>query len=533
MRGRKSLLILMGNLAGALAGLVAIFAVGRYMTPATFGMFGFALSVASLGAIVARFGLESAHIKRLADGTDPGACLATYTRLKLFLVAVYVLLLGGAGAVWESVVGFTDTTLAILLVAIGYTALAELRFIPITTFNAHSHTARAQSSLIVDHVVRSPLVVLAALGFGAAAGRWTPGGGVGAWVASKAPALGSTQGGALALAAAYAVAMGVSLIVAVRFLARPDYAMGRFDAPLAKDYVIFALPLTFNLAASQISNQMDKVMLGFFWEADDVGLYFAMQRLVSFVLMVPGAVGTLFYPMIAELAQKREPEGVRVVAHSTQRILSLVMVFLAAILITFPAEGIHIFLSDAYLGGAPVLRLLAIQALLFAFSVVATTILLGYEKPAKVAISGAITMVANVALNLLFVPTSILGVPLLGMGATGAAWATVIAAFLGIAYAAVHAHRCVGGSYQPASFIKHLLAAGAMHASIHFLRPTSILGGMDRWWELLGGGFVGAAVYAGALILMRELGRKDWLLLLDIFHPGKMVRYVRDELRKR
>jgi hypothetical protein len=60
-----------------------------------------------------------------------------------------------------------------------------------------------------------------------------------------------------------------------------------------------------------------------------------------------------------------------------------------------------------------------------------------------------------------------------------------------------------------------------------------LFGGVDRIWELAGARVAFGLVYLLVLLALREFSRRDCRFFLERAHPGKMVSYVREEVRGR
>lgn len=533
MLARKSLLIFLTNLVGGVFGFFSLFFIGRYMGPTALGMWGFALSIVGIASLVPKMGIDGAHIKRVSEGRDLGDCMTTYVTLKGALILLFTVGLALSAMWWGRSRGFHDaTTLPVLLVVILFGGLAELRMIFTNTFDALIKTAQSQMLFLSEHIVRAPLIVVGALLFGFLNRRWIPFSDiparVAAWFGFEGPV--GDDVGALFIAWSHIIAMVVSIGVAIFLFRRHHYPIGRFRGGLAKDYVSFAAPLAIGSALYLVANRVDAFMIGYFWNADAVGWYTAAQRLTALLLVIPIAIRTLFFPLMSELVARGAHEGVREVALTAQRYISLVILGLTFFLIVWPDQIIHIVLSDAFLPAGPVLAWLSIYTILFALTSVSSTVNLGHGRAGALAVIASVSAVVNVVLNFVFIPSSILGVPLLGMGAVGAAVATVIAEAIRFVLHMVLARRLTGQTLLGPSLWKHTLAAIAVGSLLHYLADRPILGGLDRWYELLGGGVLGGLLYLIALYALRDLKKADLLLVIDLVHPLKLARYVRDEV---
>lgn len=532
---RKTILILGTNAIGAATGAVSLFFIGRYMTPGAYGMFGFAIGAIGIMVFLADIGFDRAHMKRVSEGQDLGDCLKTYLIGKSTLVALFAIAAFGSTVIWDRQVGFTDAaTLPVLLVVTLFYLATEFRKYFEITYNALRQTARTQILNIVEFSVKVPLIIFAALAFGHANGRWVPFRGIAEWGVSI---LGledgvSNETGAVMIAGAWAIGMGVSGLVALGQFLYHGFPVGRFRRDLLVKYIRFALPIALPAILAIIAVRVDSVMIGFFWADRDVGHYFAGQRIMTMLMVLPTAVTTLFFPMISEMASVGDRAGVRRLAAATQRMVSLIMVPAVMVLLVFTAEAIHVFLSDSYLPAVPILRVLGLYTLTVAFTLVSGSIVGGFNHPEKAAIAGTLNLGVNLALNFILIPTSIKGVPLLGLKGTGAALATLIGQVIFFFVITHYSRKYSGAGYLGRPVFKHFLAAGIAGTVMHFAKDP-LFGQADRIWELAPAVAATLLLYAVLLLALRELGRKDLELFRDILDPGKMAHYVKTELRHR
>lgn len=534
MLARKALLIILTNVVGAVLGLASVVAIGRYMDPATFGMFYFALALAGIGSTLANLGYDDANIKRLSEGVPIATALGTYRVIKLVLVGGFVAIALLAAWIWERYVGFFDsTTFGIVSVAVVYFAIQQWRQVSQTTLQAFRLTANSQFMILIENLVKAPLVVTAALMYGIMNGRWNPYGLIPAeavaWLRNLGPV--DAETGALLLAVAWTAGMFASTGIGSMQMRRLGFRAGRFRRETARSYRRFALPTAVAASMYLIAKEVDTVMIGYFWSAQDVGYYGAAHRLTSVILIVPLAVRSLFFPIISELAAKHDIAKLNELSVRAQRALSLIMILASTLLAWYATEGIHVFLSDRFLPAAPILRLTAASMLIVAFTSVSTSIVRGMDRPRPVAVIGLGVTFLNVLLNTVLIPDELLGQPMLGLRGTGAAIATLIAQSAGLFAFAWVARQTTGGFHFSGATLKHAVAAASM-VGVLWWAHDRVLGSVDRAWELVGAGLLGTVIYALLLMALRELSRRDLTLVKDSFHPGRLGAYVKHELRR-
>ncbi len=528
MLARKSTLIVLNNTLGAAFGVVSLFFIARHMPPASLGMVAFALAVARVGTIIGDLGLEAAHVKRVSEGQDIADCQTTYAVLRGGLLLLSSGLLTAAAIWWQRTRGFTDaTTLTVLLVLIVFQIIQGIRSLPFQTFTALTQTARAQVILLADNLVKAPALIGAALVFGVATGRtqqWFPfldvpqGGPIGVEV------------GAIYIALAYILGAVASTVIGAGLLLRARYGFGRFRMDLARSYARFAAPLALLSFVTYFATEVDTLMVGYFWGATDTGHYHAAKRLATMASIIPVAVGSVFFPMISELAAKGETGVVATLMRTALRYVALFMLPLLALAVLFADGAVRVALSADFGPTALILQILTLHVVIQALGTVYGSTVRGLDRPRLILFVGVVSFGVNVALNLLFIPDSILGVPTLGLKGAGAAAATVIATATTVGILVIWARRTMNAWVLPPGLWKMVVAAGAMVLIFTWLLPLPVIGAADRLVELLVYAVLVGLGYLLILWALRGLDRNDVIMVRDAVHPRELASYVRREL---
>src|SRR5215470_16335660 len=89
--GQASLLLLGSTWIHSGLGLLASVLIGRILGPAAVGALALNLGLTGILMAAALPGFARAHLKRLAEGEDPGRCLGTMTTIQAALMSVLLL----------------------------------------------------------------------------------------------------------------------------------------------------------------------------------------------------------------------------------------------------------------------------------------------------------------------------------------------------------------------------------------------------------------------------------------------------------
>jgi len=502
MLARKSALIISTQIANGLLGYVALFFIARYMDPEAYGVMAFAYSFVALFTIFAKLGYVHAHIKRVSEGKNLGKCIGTFIVTKTGLTGLMALLTIGAIFFWKFGLGkgFESPTHEIAVyIMLVYWIIQMFAQSFTATFKGRKEIAKAQLPAFFETLVRASAITYVALaGFGP-----------------------------IALVLTYIVGDVFFLITSLYFM--KGYPIEKPALDYFKDYSKFALPLSIVVASGLIMTNIDKVLIQLFWSAADVGYYFAAFRLSMFINMFAASMLTLLFPTFSDLHSKNNIKEIRKLTFKSERYLSMIvfpMVFGMVIL----AEPTTRILLSGWMPAVPILQILPFFVLFAALESPYQSQLVGMNRPDLARNRILIMVVLNVIMNLILIPKDIksFGLDLAGLGAIGAAIATVIAYGCGLIYSRYMALRLTN-SKGNLRIVFHLVASIVMVITLYWFDTLFFI---SRWYHLLGLALLGICIYLFVLYFLREFTKKDMIFFLDALSINKMWKYIIEELRK-
>lgn len=506
MIARKSALIIISKMLDAVIAYVALFFITRNMSPEDYGIVAFAMGYVGLIFIFGNLGFNNAHTKKVSEGKDLGTCIGTFLTIKAGLVGVTVFLLFGSIFFWKFVLGRGFETpeheIAIYII-LGFYIVQLLTKSFVTTFGAKREIAKTQIPFLLGGVVRVLVTIYVAV----------------------------SGLGALALAFTHVIGEIVHLILLLILIR--GYSIKRPSMEYFKDYSKFAFPLVFVSVSAILMTNIDKVLIQLFRSAEDVGYYFSAYRLSMFINMFTLAIGGLLFPVISNLHAKSKISAIHELANKSERYLSMIVFPMAFGMIVLAEPSVFILLSG-WMPAVPLLQILPIFALLSALERPYQSQFLGMNQP-KIPRNRIIIMASiNIFLNIILIPTDIQmlgGIPLAGLGARGAAIATVISYVVGLIYSRVMAWKLNNIKGTP-KIIKHAIAAGIMAGIIYgMLYGLNFIAYITRWYHLLIFALFGLGIYLGILFVLSEFKKEDYNFFMDTLNIKKMFKYISDELK--
>ena len=196
----------------------------------------------------------------------------------------------------------------------------------------------------------------------------------------------------------------------------PEIVSGLRPAFEIRRLLSISLPMAFVAVAYVSLNYVDRVMLGYFSSAKDVGIYNAASFFAAQMLLFINAIIPIFSPIVADLHNKeRFPEIERLYKTVTRWILIAILP-LFLLFLFFPTHVMGIF-GVEYEAGSVALVLLSVAFLIGAGTGPGGQILLMTGKENIDVLNSVALIIVNVLLNLWLIPP---------YGLLGAAIATAI-----------------------------------------------------------------------------------------------------------
>ncbi|MDP6155133.1 MAG: flippase [Candidatus Thermoplasmatota archaeon] len=503
MLARKTLLIIANNVAGGILGYIILFVIARYMINADYiyGVVAFGLATLGLFMFILNPGTNTAHIKKVSEGKDVGTCIGTYLAMKVVLTAFFLIVILVGMFTWKHIFnqGFESTKIevAIYILLINY-VLTSFNGVFVATYEARKEIAKAQLGMLMSTLSRLAAVLIIVY----------------------------FQMGVYGLAWTWNISMMAYFLVSI--LMFRGYRIKRPSWELAKDYIKFAFPIMFITIASVLVVTTDRVMLGYFWNPEDVGHYFAAWRITVFIIMFGVAVQKLVFPTISEYHTENKKGLIQNLSWVAEKYIGLFIIPICFFMAVFPSDVIHIMTSDDFLPAAPILRIFAIYSLLIALNIPYASQFAGTNRPRMAALLGIPAAILNILLNLILVPASLFGIPLAGLKGVGAALGTLISTTIYVVVSRIVIYKSISGTKSNWKIIFNLISAGLMSLFLYYIlyqyHP------IVRYYDIFLYMGVGAVIYFAAMFIFRQFTKKEFVYLLKVVDPVQMLKYIKKEV---
>jgi len=502
----KAAVSIMNGVFGAVLSTMALVFIAKRMGPDVMGVLGFSVCGIGLLSFLSDFGVGSVHARQINQGEDLGKCVGAYALIKivsLMIFAGFTLLMI---ELWMHgyVDGSMERTSAMfnsLLVFLLYFVLLGISQIATHTFDALGSVSRVQAPALIEQVVRVSFIVYVATNL-----RSSPDG----------PAL---------LASSYAAGMVAATVLVSLFLTKVKISLP--DRQILRKYIQSLAPVFFVSMVLIFDLYLDKAVVGYFWGQHEVGLYFGVQKMAIFVGVFSLAVATMILPSVTTYFTRKDLAAGWDIVNQAERYVSLVAIPTAAFYLIWGTDILKVFLTDEFASAVNTMDLLVISSTLVALVLPLRSAIAGVGKPGTLFLVGLGGVILQLVLLLVFVPSSLFGLPALALKGAGAALALLVTSiyyFFTLRYMVWHTAKITPNSRS----FRHLLSAvvmiGAMYSVKWFFIPT-----VD-WIALIVLAAIGFFVYALTSYVIGELEPADYKYFRALLGPRDAIQYVANEL---
>ena len=189
------------------------------------------------------------------------------------------------------------------------------------------------------------------------------------------------------------------------------------------------LKLFLPLVASSVYQYMDKIMLGYFINSEEVGYYNYAENITSIVMSVMLGVNTVLLPRVSHTVAKNEYHTSSNILRISLKYTSILNVALMFGLIGISSRFIPWYLGDGYIRSSEIATILAFNIFICGISnIVRTCYIIPYSKDSIYIVSIMFGALLNIVCNLILMPF---------LGGVGAAIATVVSYLFVLIYQTV------------------------------------------------------------------------------------------------
>ncbi len=407
----KSPVLVLQNIVNAVFGIVALFFVTRFY-PTAWGVLAFAIGFVGLFTLINDLGYTTAGVRTISNEQSPEEANGTLLMIKLALGGIFIVVSVLSLFLWVYVLhkGFEyQAEFWACLELIPYYLFTSLIGFTQANFTARISPARMGIPSMVESALRNSLIIALVL----------------LSVRNVIPV--SADDMMLILPGIYSFTFGIYLAVS-QFMGRP-WRIGRPTRKMLSTLTALALPLALSSSIAVINGNIDKVLIQFFYHADATGAFYLNQRLITVVSNFAAAISVFFIPLLTRAAKTGDLQKLGETIRDHERFITLFIAPVVVVSILLGKFILNLF-GGYYSGYALLLPLLSLSALFNISAQPFYSAVVARGKTLAVAYITTLTMLVNIALNLVLIPQSFLGFTGLSLGVTGAGVSTMVASLL-------------------------------------------------------------------------------------------------------
>lgn len=376
--------------------------VARIAGPTVLGTVAFGMAYVSSFQFISGLGLGGAHIKLISEGKDPGKCLATFLFLRIFTTAAFVIVVISFYFIQINILNVqfeSKTHQYVIFIVIITSTIQSFLSVPERTFEAKTEQAKRDIPELVRITFSNILrVVVVLLGYKALT---------------------------LALCNLLSTIVVIPLIL---YLFR-DYSFGTFDKEIAKQYVKIAAPLIILFISETMLRYLDKVLLQFFTNSEQVGYYTAGFRVGGFLMIIATGIG-IFFPLFSKAVAEKNYEYIKDKIDKYERLIFIFLMPTVLFLAIYSDSIILLFLGKKYIPSIDVMTIITIAIFIRVLTIPYGNILTGLGLFKLAAKLHLINIFIFVGILIIFINNNFLN-----LKAVGTAFALLVSnLFLGISY---------------------------------------------------------------------------------------------------
>lgn len=478
---QKILVQLVGDAGLSILGFATTILIAKFLGSATLGAIGFVLGVFGLFGALLDLGFGTAHVKKIAEGGKIAEKISLYFLISLVLAIIYTLVLLIAFLIkTKTGTAFGIISFSVFLIFYFYFTIQSFAQVFLSTLQGLGEAVKYNLAKFLSALTKTILIGLVVL--------------VGLSL--------------LHLSLAYFAEGLLLLILSSLFIGRIKFV--KPSASLFKTYFTFTLPIMLTTGVSYIFGNVDRVILGSFWNLSTVGLFFGITQISQFPQQISSSVMTFFFPEASKIAARQNLTELGKKCFLSIKYLLIIVTPILALLALFRNQFIELFLGREFLVGEAVFLIFLILAFWITIIRPYSNILFAAQIHQILPLISIFNLVLLVFLELILIPKEFFGIRTAGLGAVGAALANL-------------AIWIVSGTFQIFWVRKHLKIGIPKSIFIQILAGfvfyfiASYLGNyLGNLFGMVLGAIFGFLVYFLTLVIFQELKTSDFVYFSKI-----------------
>ncbi len=464
---------------------VSLLVMTRYVAN-EYGLMIWGLALVSLVNTIADLGFNSANLKFIAKkGYERSACFSTYMVVKAILTALMVVITLITVYLMESTGAIEHEAVNVCLVFVVYQIISNFQFAIYYTLDGVMKSGKSAILTVVECSIRNAILIVMSLFYV----------------------------DAVILSSAYVIATAISGVLSIILIRQEGM---RFVRPIyLREYAVFAVPLAAALILTSVVSNLDKVIVGLFYESIEVTYYSTAVGLIATFTAIGVSLNNVLLPHLSKNIS--EDTMTERTLWALERCLFIILCPFIAFFIILGPEIAQVLFGPDFGPCGRMVAILSVQILPFVIAGMMTQVLYAINKGTAYLRASTVLCIAAVIGFLIMIPDAGLMPFCMGLGGMGAAGAVTISYTIFSLILIVMVKKYTRYKFYPKIW-KIILA---------FIACTAVLLLMDYVIDVHGlillaiTGILCEAVFVVLLYGMKEINKKDLMAIWTKFRDDK------------
>lgn len=457
---------------------ISLLVMTRYVAD-QYGVMIWGLALVSLVNTVADMGFNSANLKFIAKkGYDQSACFSTYMVVKAILTVIMVIITIVTVYIMESTGAIDQEAMYVCLVFVIYQIISNIQFSIYYTLDGMMKSGKSAILTIVECSIRNAILIIMALFYV----------------------------DAVTLSSAYVVATAISGVLSIVLIRREGIKLVR--PKYLREYTIFAMPLAAALILTSVVSNLDKVIVGLFFDSIEVTFYSTAVGLIATFTAIGVSLNNVLLPHLSKnIAEDAMTERT---LWALERCLFIILCPFIAFFIILGPEVAEVLFGDIFSPSGQMIAVLSVQIIPFVLSGIMTQVLYAINKGTAYLRASTLLCIFAVIGFIILIPDSGFMPFCMGYGGIGAAASVVIAYIIFAFMLMLMVKKYTNFRIYPKIWkilLAFVLCIGSLMLMDHFIEISGLI-------LLAITGIICEAVFVIALYLMKEINERDIRVIL-------------------
>ena len=494
MLKQKITLAYSSNIILQLIQIIASIVVARVAGATVLGTVAFGTAFVSTFIFIADLGIGTAHIKLISSTKDNlDRYIGTYALIKSIFIGFFILVILGFYIIRKFGFGYefeSHTHEQVVFITLIALTVQELFSIPKATFSGKLEVAKRQVAHLTMGILYNLIrIIVVLLGFGA-------------------------------VAIAFGKIAASLMVIPLFIYFFKTYKIGKPDKRLIKKYLSISVPVILIGASTKLSDQLDKVLLQFFTNSENVGYYTAGFRFGGMVKLIGVALGSVLMPDFSRSFAKNDPYAISRKIYRFER-FSYIFILPGILIVAILSDVIVKFLLGVeFEASVPIMTVITLATFIYIMGTPMGSVITGAGKFKLAAIINSLKLAVFLIFAVLLVHPDLSNMQGLGM-ALAFLIANVLLFFLNRRYSKSLCSPIDNYYAIPYLIIGALFFTGGFYiyqqfCTTPFLKISFTIG------------FI--TIYFAVYYIFNLMKKNDLKELKNVISLGKMSNYIKDEL---